>query len=82
MMLNFLIVIFISNFLKGRKIYKSSRYEYSRSDDKNAPKSIEPANTNQLDDLLDDLRRGSKLSAHKGKINRNEINNLRFGFTD
>lgn len=77
-MSSILIVIFIFNVPQGRKIYKSSRYEYSTSgaDGKKEPKSyesVEPANTSQLDDLLDDLRKGPKFSADKGKMSQNKI---------
>lgn len=50
-------------------MYKTSRYEYSSSGG-DAPKtyeSVEPANTSQLDDLLDDLKKSPKYSADKGK---------------
>lgn len=52
-------------------MYKTSRYEYSSSggDGKPAAKSyesVEPANTTQLDDLLEDLKKSPKFSADKG----------------
>lgn len=58
---------------QNRKIYKSSRYEYSSS--KSGGKgtgtgktyeSVEPTNVNQLDNLLDDLKQERHITYDKG----------------
>lgn len=71
---------------QNRKIYKSSRYEYSSS--KSGGKgtgtgtgtgksyeSVEPTNVNQLDNLLDDLKQERTVTYDKGNTQTNSFLN-------
>lgn len=73
----FVCLFVFCSFVQGnRKVYKSSRYEYSSSETKKTggvkgpqPKSyesVEPTTVSQLDNLLDDLKQERDYSFDKG----------------
>lgn len=77
-----LFFLLLSRCQDNRKIYKSSRYEYSSSSSGRdagivpQPKSyesVEPTNINQLDNLLDDLKQERVYSYDRGKPQQQQV---------